>query len=402
MATTSAEPSAPAALDAQELEDIRASVRQFVQREVVPVASRLDREEAEIPPELLRKLGELGYLGLVLPAEYGGGGLDYTAMVAVSEELSRGWLSVGSVMTRSLITGALLAAHGTDAQKERWLPAIARGEKLTAAAFTEPNVGSDAARVECRAERAPDGGWSLRGQKTWCTLANRASLLTVLARTDPSADPPRKGLSIVLVEKEPGDGFAPPALMGEPISTVGYHGMRCFSLSFQDLLVPAINLIGDEPGRGFYQLMGTYELARIQTAARAVGVAQAAFEAAVKYARERRQFGKALSEQPVIREKLAEMATRLEAARQLTYYAARRRSAGGRADREASMAKLFATETVEFVTREAMQIHGGYGYSLEFDVQRFWRDAKVFSLFEGTSEIQREVVGRSLVGRGEG
>jgi (2S)-methylsuccinyl-CoA dehydrogenase len=394
--------SAPPALDPQELEDIRASVRQFVQREVAPAAAKLDREEGEIPPELLRKLGELGYLGLVLPTEFGGGGLDYTAMVAVSEELSRGWLSVGSVMTRSLITGALLAAHGTDEQKERWLPAIARGEKLTAAAFTEPNVGSDAARAECRAEPDGERGWRLRGQKTWCTLANRASVLTVLARTDPAADPPRKGLSILLVEKEPGDGFAPPGLMGEPISTVGYHGMRCFSLSFENLPVPAQNLVGGTPGRGFYQLMATYELARIQTAARALGVAQAALEAAIKYARERRQFAKTLIEQPVIREKLAEMATRLEAARQLTYHAARRRSAGGRADREASMAKLFATETVEFVTREAMQIHGGYGYSKEFDVQRYWRDAKVFSLFEGTSEIQREVIGRSLAGRGDG
>jgi alkylation response protein AidB-like acyl-CoA dehydrogenase len=402
MSALAQEAGAKPPLDEGELEGIRDSVRQFVLREVTPIAARLDREGKEMPDELLRKLGELGYLGLVLPENYGGGGLDLTAMVAVTEELSRGWLSVGSVMTRSIITGTLLAAHGTPAQKEKWLPRIARGEILTAAAFTEPNVGSDAGRAECRATRQPDGSWRIRGQKTWCTLANRASLLTVLARTDPDAKPPRKGLSLLLAEKAPGDGFQPPELMGERIETVGYHGMHCFGLSFQDFPVPGENLVGEEPNRGFYQLMATYEVARIQTAARAVGVAQAALDAAVKYARERTQFGRPLAEHQAIRHKIAEMAARLEAARQLTYFAARKRSAGGRTDREASMAKVIATEMVEFVTREAMQIHGGYGYSTEFEVQRFWRDAKVFSLFEGTTEIQLEVIGRSLAGRGEG
>ncbi|MBI4362849.1 MAG: acyl-CoA dehydrogenase family protein [Euryarchaeota archaeon] len=378
------------------MEEVRPSVRSFAEKEVIPVAGDLDRRNQEIPMDILRKMAELGYMGIIFPTDYGGSGLNHQAMVVVAEELSRAWLSVGSIMTRSLITGTLILANGTEEQKREWLPKIATGEILTAAAFTEPNHGSDTASFECRATPAK-GGWSLNGQKTWCTLANRASILTVLARTDPDPSKKHKGLSMLLAAKKPGDGFEPPHLTGEHIPHIGYRGMKCYSLSFEDFFVPGENLIGLQTNRGFYQLMATYETARIQTAARAVGVGQAALEAALKYAKQRTQFGKPIHEHQVIRHKLAEMAARVEAARQLTYYAARMKDSGKRCDLEAGMAKVIATEMVETVTREAVQIHGGYGYSEEFDVQRYWRDGKVFSLFEGTTEIQMDVIGKRLM-----
>lgn len=381
---------------AEAVEEVRAAVRDFVQREVVPVAGDLDRRNQEIPMEVIRKMAELGYLGIIFPPEFGGSGMGHLAMAVVTEELARGWLSVGSIMTRSIIAGTLLLNSGTPDQKEKWLPRIASGKILTAAAFTEPNHGSDTASFECRADKTK-GGYHINGQKTWCTLANRASVLTLLARTDPKAQPKHKGLTMFLVEKEPGDQFKPPNLTGEPIPHIGYRGMKCYSLSFEDYFVPEENVVGKELNKGFYQLMNTYETARIQTAARAVGVGQAAFDAALKYSKQRVQFGKQIHEHQVVRHKLAEMATRLEAARQLTYYACKMKDTGKRCDLEAGMAKIAAAEMVEFVTREAVQIHGGYGYSEEFDVQRFWRDGKVFSLFEGTSEIQLEIIAKRLL-----
>ncbi len=379
-----------------EHEEIRRSVRDFVEREVKPVANGLDRRNEEIPQSILKKMAELGYFGIIFPPEEGGLGLDYIAMAIVTEELSRGWLSVGSVMTRNLITGTLITANGTPEQKKHFLPRIARGELMTAAAFTEPDVGSDTASIKTRAVRKGDG-YLLKGSKMWCTFANRAHILTVMARTDPDLSKRHKGLSLLLFEKQPGDGFMPPQLTGEPIPTIGYHGMKSFGLSFDDAYAPAANLIGGVEGRGFYQLMATYESARIQTAARGVGVAQAAYECAVKYARERSQFGQPIGNFQVIRHKLAHMAVEIEAARQLAYFAASQKDTGKRCDYEAGMAKVFAAEMAERVTREAMQIHGGYGYSMEFDVQRYWRDARVLSIFEGTSEIQLEVIGRRIM-----
>jgi alkylation response protein AidB-like acyl-CoA dehydrogenase len=379
-----------------EHEDIRRSVREFVDREIVPIANALDRQNEEIPPAILAKMAELGYFGIIFPTEVGGLGLDFIAMAIVTEELSRGWLSVGSVMTRNLITGSLIQHHGTEEQKRKFLPRIARGELLSAAAFTEPDGGSDTASFKTRATRRGDG-YYLTGAKMWCTFANRAHVLTVMARTDPDPTARHRGLSLLLMEKEPGDDFMPPHLSGEPIPTVGYHGMRSYSLSFDEAFVPAANLIGGVEGRGFYQLMASYEEARIQTAARGVGVAQAAFESAVRYAHEREQFGRPIGDFQVIRHKLAHMAIELEAARQLTYYAASQKDSGKRCDFEAGMAKVLAAETAERVAREAMQIHGGYGYSTEFDVQRYWRDARVLSIFEGTNEIQLEVIGRRIM-----
>ena len=382
----------------EEHHEIRRGVREFVEREVVPIADELDNAEKEIPQPVIRKMADLGYFGLIFPHEYGGLGLDTVSMAIVTEELSRGWLSVGSVMTRMLITGTLILAHGTEEQKQRFLPRICSGELLTAAAFTEPDVGSDTASMKLRATRTADGkGYELSGEKTWCTFANRAHILTVLARTNPDVTPKHKGLSILLVEKEPGDGFAPPRLMGGAIPTIGYKGMKSYSLGFDGYPCPAENLLGGVEGKGFYQLMATYEYARIQTAARAVGVAQAALEAAIKYARERVQFGKPIGEHQVIRHKIAHMATELEAARQLCYFASGCKDEGKRSDLEAGMAKAFAAEMAERVTSEAMQVFGGYGYSREYPVQRFWRDARVFRIFEGTSEIQYEVIAKRLI-----
>ena len=341
-------------------------------------------------------MAELGYFGVIFPAEEGGMGLDYISMAIVTEELSRGWLSVGSVMTRNIITGTLISANGTPEQKKKFLPPIARGEILTAAAFTEPDSGSDTASFKTRAVKDGDG-YLIKGSKMWCTFANRAHMLTVMTRTDPDMSKKHKGLSLILFEKEPGDEFMPPQLTGSPIPTIGYHGMRSYALQFDDAFAPEANLIGGVEGRGFYQLMASYEAARIQTAARGVGVAQAAFECAVKYAKQRKQFGQPIGDFQVIRHKLAHMAVEIEAARQLCYFAAAEKDTGKRCDYEAGLAKAFAAEMAERVTREAMQVHGGYGYSMEFEAQRFWRDARVLSIFEGTSEIQYEVIGRRIM-----
>jgi alkylation response protein AidB-like acyl-CoA dehydrogenase len=381
----------------EEHQQIRESVREFVEREVVPIADELDNAEKEIPMPVIGKMAELGYFGLIFPPEYGGMGLDSLSMAIVTEELSRGWLSVGSVMTRMIITGTLIMANGTEAQKKKFLPKIASGELLTAAAFTEPDVGSDTASMKLRAVKEGDQ-YKLYGEKTWCTFANRAHVLTVLARTNPDVQPPHKGLSILLVEKEPGDGFHPPELAGGAIPTIGYKGMKSYSLGFDGYACPRENLLGGEEGRGFYQLMATYEYARIQTAARAVGTAQASYEAALKYAQERVQFGHPIADFQVIRHKLAHAAVDIEAARQLTYYACEKKDSGVRSDLEAGMAKVFAAEMAERVTSEMMQIFGGYGYSREYPAQRFWRDARVFRIFEGTSEIQYEVIAKRLLG----
>jgi len=375
---------------------IRESVRDFAEREVMPVASELDNQAAEIPAPIVRKMAELGYFGLIFSPDYGGAGLDTLSMAIVAEELSRAWLSVGSVMTRMIITASLIQSNGTEEQKKKWLPGICSGEILCAAAFTEPDAGSDSAGIKCRAVRKGNE-YLLNGEKTWCTWANKAHVLCATVVTNPDEPKRHSRISILLVPKKPGDEFDPPRLAGQAIPTIGYKGMNSYSLQFDDYPAPAENLLGGVEGKGFYQLMSTYEIARIQTAARAVGVAQAALEAALRYSKERTQFGKPISEFQVIRHKLAEIATKVEAGRQLTYHAARMKDTGKRCDLEAGMAKAFCAEMAEHVTAEAMQVFGGYGYSREFPAQRFWRDARVFRIFEGTSEIQYEVIAKRLL-----
>ncbi len=374
-------------------EAIRKSVRDFTDREIVPIAHDLDNAEQPVPDDLIAKIAKLGYLGIIFPQEHGGLGLDTVAMAVVTEELARGWLAAASIVTRQIIAGTLVSAHGTPQQKARLLPKLCSGELLSAAAFTEPDAGSDTASVKLRAKKDEDV-YILIGAKTWCTFADRARLLTILCRTDPTLER-HQGLSILMVEKPP--GFVPPELAGEPIPTIGYKGVTSFSLSFDKLHVPAASLLGKVEGQGFTQLMATYEYARIQTAARAVGVAQAALDAAIRYAKERVQFGVPISEHQVIRHKLAKMATDVQAARQLTWFAARAKDLGRRCDLEAGCAKAFASEMAERVTSEALQIFGGYGYSREFPVQRYWRDARVFKIFEGTIEIQYEVIAKRLL-----
>jgi (2S)-methylsuccinyl-CoA dehydrogenase len=374
---------------------IQESVRDFVRKEVDPVASRLDNEGAEIPMPLIQRMAELGYFGLITPQDFGGLGLDTLSMALVTEELSRGWLSVGSVMTRMIISATLIQQSGTPQQKQKWLPKIASGEIYTAAAFTEPDAGSDAAGIKTRAVKQ-GGRYQVTGEKAWCTFANRAHVLTTTVKTDPTAQKHR-GISILLVEKEPGNKFAPPKLSGDPIPTIGYKGMISYNLAFDGYEVPAENLLGGVEGKGFYQLMPTYEYARIQTAARAVGVAQAALDAALQYSKDRIQFDQPISSFQVIRHKLAHAATEIEAARQLTHHACRMKDTGKRCDLEAGMAKAFAADMAERVTSEMLQIFGGYGYSREFPAQRFWRDARVFKIFEGTSEIQYEVIAKRLL-----
>ena len=375
-------------------EEFRNAVRRFTEEEIVPIASELDAKNAEIPMEIIAKMAEQGYFGVLFPEEYDGLGLDNITMTIVAEELSKGWLSVGSVMTRGVIMGTLLQAHGTEEQKKKYLPGLATGTILPAAAFTEPDSGSDSASMIMKATKT-EGGYLLNGAKAWCTYANRANVLMVLARTNPDASIRHKGLSMFFVEKESAEKIVHPNIQGEPIPTVGYHGMRSYNLAFDDVFVPEDSLLGGEENRGFYQLMVSYESARLQTAARAVGVAQAAFDFALQYSKEREQFGVPICEHQAIRMKLSEMKVELEAARQLTYYAASLKDSGKRCDLEAGMAKVKAAKAVEFITREAMQVLGGYGYSKEFPVERFWRDGRVISIFEGTSEIQHEVIAKA-------
>ena len=377
-------------------EEFRSAVRRFTEEEIIPIASDLDAKNEEIPMEIITKMAEQGYFGVLFPEEYDGLGLDNITMTIVAEELSKGWLSVGSVMTRGVIMGTLLEAHGTDEQKKKYIPGLATGTVLPAAAFTEPDSGSDSASMIMKATKT-DGGYLLNGAKAWCTYANRANVLMVLARTNPDTSLRHKGLSMFFVEKESAEKIVHPNIKGEPIPTVGYHGMRSFNLAFEDVFVPEDSLLGGEENKGFYQLMVSYESARLQTAARAVGVAQAAFDFALQYSKEREQFGKPICEHQAIRMKLSEMKVELEAAVQLTYYAASLKDSGKRCDLEAGMAKVKAAKAVEFITREAMQILGGYGYSKEFPVERYWRDGRVISIFEGTSEIQHEVIAKAIL-----
>jgi (2S)-methylsuccinyl-CoA dehydrogenase len=319
-------------------------------------------------------------------------------MCLVSEELSRGFLGVGSLATRSEIAAELIQCGGTDEQQDCWLPAIAKGEKLPTAVFTEPDCGSDLAHITTRATRSNDQ-WLITGNKTWITHAARADLMMMLVRTEPNHDDHR-GLSIVVAEKPRGTDTTPfpaPGMRGSEIPVLGYRGMKEYEIAFQDFAVPATNLLGGRGGHGFPQLMATFETARIQTAARAIGVAQCALESGVRYATERRQFGRPIYDFPRIYNKLALMAAEIAAVRQLTYAAARRKDLGGRCDLEAGMAKLLAARVAWSAADNNLQIHGGNGFALEYPASRLLCDARVLSIFEGAAEIQAQVIARRLI-----
>jgi (2S)-methylsuccinyl-CoA dehydrogenase len=378
-------------------EAMRAQVRRFAEAEVRPHAQRWHLDDAYVPMEVIDKLAKLGVFGLTLPEEFGGLGLSRVAMCVVSEELSRAYLGVGSLGTRSEIAAELIIGAGTDEQKARWLPGIAAGEIIPTAVFTEPDIGSDLASVTTRALRSGDK-YIVAGNKTWITHAARADLMTMLVRTNPD-EAGYKGLSILIGEKPRGDGdpFPVAGLTGTEIEVLGYRGMKEFELAFDGFEVPAANLLGGVEGEGFRQLMRTFETARIQTAARAVGVAQSALDLALRYAEERTQFGKPLIAFPRVADKIAMMAAEINIARQLTYFAARQKDEGKRCDVEAGMAKLLAARAAWSAADNAVQIHGGNGFALEYEVSRVLCDARILNIFEGSAEMQAQVIARRLL-----
>ncbi len=380
------------------LEAMRNEMRRFADQEVVPYAQGWHLKNEYVPLSILSQMAELGVFALTIPEEFGGLGLGKESMCVVSEELSRGWIGVGSLGTRSEIAAELILSGGTQAQKEKWLPKIASGECLPTAVFTEPNTGSDLAALKTRAVR--EGSvYKIYGAKTWITHPVRADLMTLLVRTDPK-EPGYKGLSMLLAPKPrgtDGDPFPAPGMSGSEIEVLGYRGMKEFEIGFDGFEVPAENLLGGVEGQGFKQLMQTFESARIQTAARAIGVAQSAMELALRYARERIQFGKPILAFPRVADKIVSMAVEILMARQLTYHAAREKDGGRRCDLEAGMAKLLAARVAWAAADSAVQIHGGNGFALEYPVSRVLCDARILNIFEGAAEIQAQVIARRLL-----
>src|SRR3954452_22162637 len=379
-------------------EAIREEMHKFAESEVVPHAHDWHLTNSYIPMDVIAHMAELGVFGLTIPEEYGGMGLGKESMCVVSEELSRGYIGVGSLGTRSEIAAELILGGGTDEQKKKWLPKIASGAVLPTAVFTEPNTGSDLASLKTRAVRAGDV-YKVSGNKTWITPPVRADLMTLLVRTDPK-EPGYRGLSMLLAEKPRGtdeDPFPAPGMSGGEIEVLGYRGMKEYEIGFDGFEVKAQNLLGGTEGQGFKQLMQTFESARIQTAARAVSVAQTAMELATRYAEERVQFGEKLFVFPRVADKLAMMAVEVMIARQITYFAARQKDSGRRCDLEAGMAKLLAARVAWAAADNALQIHGGNGFALEYPVSRVLCDARILNIFEGAAEIQAHVIARRLL-----
>ncbi|MFL6126075.1 acyl-CoA dehydrogenase family protein [Actinophytocola sp.] len=368
---------------------IVAVVAEFVDREVRPVARELEHANA-YPEKLIDQMKELGVFGLAIPEPWGGAHVSAQCYAAVTEELARGWMSLAGAMGGHTVVAKLLVAHGTREQQDRYLPRMATGEVRATMALTEPGGGSDLQAMRTTARR--DGeSYVVNGAKTWITNARRSRLVALLCKTDPDAEPRHAGISILLVEK----GFH----ISRDLPKLGYKGVESCELSFDDVRVPATALLGGVEGQGFAQMMKGLEIGRIQVAARATGVAKAALDDALAYAQQREAFGKPIWQHQSVGNYLADMATKLEAARQLTHHAARRYDSGERADLEAGMAKLFASETAMEVALDAVRIHGGYGYSTEFDVERYFRDAPLMIVGEGTNEIQRGVIARQLIRR---
>jgi (2S)-methylsuccinyl-CoA dehydrogenase len=380
------------------LSQMREQMRRFAEAEVLPHAHEWHLNNEYIPQAVLDKLSELGVFALTLPEAFGGLGLGKEAMCVVSEELSRGYIGVGSLGTRSEIAAELILGAGTEAQQKKYLPRIASGEILPTAVFTEPNTGSDLASLKTRAVREGDV-YKVTGQKTWITHPVRADLMTLLVRTDAN-EPGYKGLSMLLAEKPRGsdaEPFPTKGMSGGEIEVLGYRGMKEYDISFDGFEVPASQLLGGVEGQGFKQLMTTFEAARIQTAARAIGVAQSAMDLALKYALERNQFGKAIYAFPRVANKIVMMAVETMIARQLTYFAAREKDQGRRCDLEAGMAKLLAARIAWANADNAVQIHGGNGFALEYPVSRVLCDARILNIFEGAAEIQAQVIARRLL-----
>lgn len=391
------------ALGDETLDAVQTEFRRFVQSEVEPIAQDVHRKDVLIPMELIQKMAELGVFGLTIPEEYGGQGLDKVAMCVVTEELSRGYIGAGSLGTRAEIAAELILGGGTEEQKQEWLPKLASGEVLPTAVFTEPNNGSDLAHLKSRAEKQPDGSYLVSGAKTWITHATRADLMTLLVRTNPDDDG-YGGLSMMLATKTRGsetnpetEGFPDDGITGTEIKVLGYRGMKEFEIGFDNFKVAGNALLGGVEGQGFKQLMATFESARIQTAARGVGVAQSALDQGLQYAQERIQFGAPIFEFPRVQRKIGRMVARIMACRQLTFFAARAKDSGKRCDLEAGMAKLLGTRAAWESADACVQIHGGNGYAEEYVASRILVDARVLSIFEGANEIQAHVIARRLL-----
>jgi len=383
----------------EELEMIREQFRRYAVEKVEPFAHEWHLKDQLIPIGVINELAEMGVFGLTIPEEFGGFGLSKASMCVVSEELSRGYIGVGSLGTRSEIAAELIIAGGTDAKKEKWLPRIASAETLPTAVFTEPNTGSDLGSLRTRAVK--DGeDYKITGNKTWITHAARTHVMTLLARTDPQTSN-YKGLSMFLAEKTPGDDenpFPSEGMTGGEIEVLGYRGMKEYELGFDGFHVKGENLLGGEEGKGFKQLMETFESARIQTAARAIGVAQSALDISMQYAIDRKQFGKSLINFPRVSSKLAMMAVEIMIARQLTYFSAFEKDEGRRCDVEAGMAKLLGARVAWAAADNGLQIHGGNGFALEYKISRVLCDARILNIFEGAAEIQAQVIARRLLG----
>ena len=385
-----------AATSAEARAQIVALVRDFVRREVEPVAAELDRDD-RVPHDLIDQMKELGLFGITVPEEYGGLGLDYTTFATIFEELSMGLMSLsGAIGTHHILT-YVLTHYGTEEQKERFLPDLASGRKRGGLALTEPGGGTDVANLQTTATK--DGEeYIVNGSKMFITNGRYGDMFCLLARTDRDMEPRHRGLSAFVMERgEPGSGFE----VGRDLDKLGYRGLDTVELNFNNYAIPADNLIGDQEGVGFGHVMSGLETGRINVAARAVGVAQAAFNAAIRYAQQRESFGKPIAEHQAIQLKLADMATKIQASRLLVYDAATKKDQGGRIDLESGMAKLFASEVCGEVTMEAMRIHGGYGFIKESPVERYYRDAPLMIIGEGTNEVMRLVIARQLLRRPE-
>jgi (2S)-methylsuccinyl-CoA dehydrogenase len=384
----------------EELEMIRDQFRRYALEKVEPFAHEWHLKDELIPMEIIEELAEMGVFGLTIPEEFGGFGLSKASMCVVSEELSRGYIGVGSLGTRSEIAAELILAGGTQEQKENWLPKLAAAEILPTAVFTEPNTGSDLGSLRTRAVKDENGDYRITGNKTWITHAARTHVMTLLARTDPNTTD-YKGLSMFLAEKTPGTDehpFPTEGMTGGEIEVLGYRGMKEYELGFDNFKVKGENLLGGEEGNGFKQLMQTFESARIQTAARAIGVAQSALDVAMQYAIDRKQFGKSLINFPRVSGKLAMMAVEIMIARQLTYFSAREKDADRRCDLEAGMAKLLGARIAWACADNGLQIHGGNGFALEYKISRILCDARILNIFEGAAEIQAQVIARRILG----
>ncbi len=379
-------------LSAEE-QDVVATVADFVDRDVRPVARELEHAN-EYPEKLVAQMKALGIFGLAIPAPYGEAPVSTPCYAEVTAELARGWMSLAGAMGGHTVVSKLLLQFGTGEQKQLYLPRMATGEIRATMALTEPAGGSDLQAMTTTARPRPDGGYLVNGAKMWITNARRSQLIALLCKTDPDARPRHRGISILLIE--PGDGL----VVSRDLPKLGYKGVESCELSFTDYVAPPESLLGGVPGRGFAQMMKGLEIGRIQVASRAVGVAQAAFDDALRYAQQRETFGVPIWKHQQIGGYLADMATKLTAARQLVRFAAERYDAGERCDMEAGMAKLFASEAAMEIALNAVRIHGGYGYSTEFDVERYFRDAPLMIVGEGTNEIQRNVIAAQLVSRG--